>query len=179
MQCQGFSDIGYPPEDVLMEIILTQPETLMSKAPIAQQVEQDHRRLRMHETALEAEVNRMVSPTEFAQWRTRFLRQLRDFQYRLLQHFDLEEDGGFMADLVGHVPRMSDKIDALEAEHAELLDTLESIIADLKRADSLSQWENAKLKVRISSLLKALRKHEAAECALIQEAYYQDIGVAD
>lgn len=151
----------------------------MSKAPIAHQVEQDHQRLRMQESALEAELSKDVQASTFDDWRLRFLKQLREFQYRLLRHFDLEEDGGFMADLVAHVPRMSDKIDALEAEHVELLARLESIIADVKRVDNLSQWENVALKARIISLLRALRQHEATECALIQEAYYQDIGVAE
>lgn len=151
----------------------------MSNKEIARLVEEDHKRLRAQEAALESELKRDLTSADFQEWRRALLRELRDFQYHLLKHFDLEEDGGFMADLIAHVPRMSGPIAALEEEHVELIAVLDAIVSEFKRIESLSQWRVSDLPSRIMSLLGALREHEAAECSLIQEAYYQDIGVAD
>jgi hypothetical protein len=151
----------------------------MSNPEIARLIEEDHQRLRAHKAALAAAVSQPVAAADFPEWRRTFLRDLRDFQNRLLQHFDLEEDGGFMADLIAHTPRMAGQAATLEEEHEEIVRVLDGIVSDVKRIASQSEWVDAGLRSRMDSFLMALKEHEAAECSLIQEVYYQDIGVAD
>lgn len=50
-----------------------------------------------------------ITAEEFQHWRLEFLWQLRDFKNSLPKHFDLDEEGGFMRDILKVAPHTEKK----------------------------------------------------------------------
>ncbi len=153
---------------------MSDPKTAMAEA-----IEQDHARLKRLMTALADAAAGDVAPWSFSNWKLDLLLQLRDFQGQLLKHFDLEEAGGFMAGILSVAPHQARQVEQLEAEHRRILADLDGLLAALKQAEDAPAAFLPEGRRRLGALLALIRAHEAAECALIQEVYYQDYGVKD
>lgn len=142
-------------------------------------VEADHARLKTIMANLAASADEHVAVEELEAWRRRFLRALRQFQSRLLMHFDLEEDGGFFNGVLRVAPQNYHRIRALEAEHPKIIRELDHLIGFVKNPMRGPERVLPEIRFRLHRLIEMIRVHEAAECALIQDAYYQDYGVGD
>ncbi len=143
---------------------------------IAHRIEEEHANLRL----LMASVSKsFASPPvdDFVDWKLELVWELRDFRNVLVKHFDLEEDGGFMADVVDTAPHEKRKVDQLHSEHDEFLEELESITAALKLMYEPSGMHL--LGERLSKLNSGLHDHEALERDLIGFVYSQDLGLGD
>lgn len=146
---------------------------------LASRVQEEHERLEGLILEIREEIGRPVNSERFADWRLEFVWKIRDFQNELTKHFDLEEDGGFMADVMKRAPRFSPRVVILEAEHFEACRRLDDIISELKL---LTKYDNTRwdeVSDDIMALFDLLERHEAAERDLILEVYFQDIGVGD
>lgn len=146
---------------------------------IASSIEADHARLKALMAELADEVNAEVTAPEFAAWKVAFLWRLRDFENQLLKHFDLEEDGGFMTDLLRLKPQWAARIAQLGDEHAQIRTRLDVLIGHLKATRDLGSFSAPGFRREVHDLLDLIRAHEALECELIQSAYYQVYGAGD
>lgn len=146
------------------------------KPAIADRVEEEHATLRTLMDNLATTFARPPSG-EFGDWKLDRVWQLRDFRNVLVKHFDLEEDGGFMGDVIAKAPQERRRVDMLEAEHGEFLDELDGITGDLKRMVDLSSLPS--VRDRLSGLVSKLHDHEASERDLMYTVYFRDIGVGD
>ncbi len=146
------------------------------KAAIADRVEEEHATLR---TLMDNVLDAFARPPskEFADWKLELVWQLRDFRNVLVKHFDLEEDGGFMGDVIAKAPQEKRRVDMLEAEHGEFLDELDGITGELKRMADVSTLPS--VRDRLSGLVNKLHDHEASERDLMYSVYFRDIGVGD
>ena len=142
-------------------------------------VEAEHEHIKETMTLLADELARDVEPADFPQWKLTYLWRLRDFQAMLLKHFDLEEEGGFTTDLLRLAPHRANQIRQVEAEHRKIMALLTQLTGLLKRMDRLTDVRMARLRDQLQDLVALIRTHEAAECELIQAAYYEDFGVGD
>ena len=143
-------------------------------------VEEDHARIKeLMQELTSATAPPETPPDDFRRWRLSLLRQLRDFQHVLLNHFDLEEVGGFTEDLRTRAPRLGARIDQIADDHDAILRRLGAIIDGLKSLDQFREDEVDDLFESIRALVTYLRTHEAMESALLQDAYYRDVGVGD
>lgn len=92
----------------------------------------------------------------------------------LREHFALEEDDGYLHEVVGQRPDLQSRADRLQRQHGLLLAEGEALIRQLLGArvphDTLA---------RLVRLLEALRRHEIAEHDLFQEAFLDDLGSGD
>ena len=91
----------------------------------------------------------------------------------LVQHFAAEEEDGYFADLRQDRPHLETRIEALRLQHAPLL-----VLSDrtLKRAPHANV---PTIREDVRTLMDALRRHEAGERAILQDAVLLDIGVGD
>ena len=143
---------------------------------ITVRVEDEHEALNRDLKNIKAEMNCEVTEEEFHGWKRNFVRLLRNYRNVLLNHHGSEEDGGFMSELVSSAPRISGKVEKLQAEHGQFIRRLDDIIGDLKVMDNIEQARMNNICERLKQLVKDLFAHEDAEKELINKVYYEDIG---
>ena len=148
------------------------------RSTIANRIEEEHASLRELMKSVSESVNRDPSG-DFGEWKLELIWTLRDFQNELVKHFDLEEDGGFMDDVIRRAPQESKKAEVLEMEHRDFLDELDAITDILKKMSKENQSDLPKVRERVHAVIEKLHEHEASERDLIYRVYFQDIGVGD
>jgi len=149
------------------------------KSKFVKKVEEGHENLKKEMNNIQNEMSAEIPRETFKEWQLEFTWRLRDFRNELLKHFELEEHGGFTEEIIEVAPQYHKRIKQLENEHQEIINTLDTIIEDVKklRAHEVDQFDG--IKNRLHDLLSAINTHEASERELIQDAYLQDFGAAD
>ncbi len=105
-------------------------------------------------------------------------RLVRDVAERLNAHFEDEERVGFVSHAADVAPRLSRRAESLVEEHEGFRADLAELAAEVRASgDSAQRWAEVESSAR--SLADALRRHEAAEAELIQEALLLDVGAGD
>jgi hypothetical protein len=146
---------------------------------MAIQIENDHKALHASLDALSTAFDKMPADDAFFGWKLKMLWQLRDFHNQLQKHFDLEEHGGYNAELTRMAPQLLPQIEHLEEDHLKISSDLCHIVDVLKGIYRVDSAKMSRVGDRTKELIQFIRDHEAAEHAIIQEAYYQDYGVGD
>lgn len=147
-----------------------------NKFDIAIQIEKDHIHLNQQLGELKIAVLKEVSSEKFGSWRLEFIWQLRDFKSDLLKHFDREENGGFMKDVLKVEPFAEHKIRLLKAEHEQIIRNLDEILTVLNNMHEKDSQRLNKIKLELNDLVTTLYQHEIEENNLIQKAYYREYG---
>ena len=146
---------------------------------VAARVEAEHESLKRTMSTLENEIKQEISSEDFSVWKLEFMGKLRDFQSSLLKHFDLEEEGDFMEEILSIAPQFRDRIERLEEEHTEIISDLNGILADLKKFSDRDFPQLVGIRKRVGEIFTTLHSHEAAERELMQDVYLQDHGPVD
>lgn len=146
------------------------------KTEVAEKIAKDHESIRRYIGALNLLEMSEVDAKEFFDWKLEFIWQLRDFKNRLLKHFDLEEEGGFMEDIVKVAPHLSRKVSGLKVEHDQILMSLDEILFKLKRMKKKNDTELEQVQFELNDVITSLRDHENEENILMQQAYYREFG---
>jgi hemerythrin-like domain-containing protein len=148
----------------------------LKKSDVASQIEKEHECIKRDMGDIKMAIMEEVSPKNFPDWRLEFIWRLRDFKNHLLKHFELEEDGGFMAEILSESPEAMNQVKKLEAEHGQIVSELDAILADLKKIHEKEMPKLEDIRSRVIQLMTTIRNHEAAENELIQTVYYQEYG---
>jgi hypothetical protein len=148
----------------------------MTNVSILEQTRRDHELLNEELGKLKIIIWQEVSEKDFSDWRLDCLWQLRDFQNCLLKHFDLEEEGGFMADVLRRASHEERKLVELKAEHKQILALLEEILGSLKDVSAKDVAQLQHIRARANELIQILREHENEEHRLLQRTYYREYG---
>ncbi|RMD63612.1 hypothetical protein D6833_05450 [Candidatus Parcubacteria bacterium] len=146
------------------------------KKQVAMQLTEDHENINKNMGRLKTAVRKKVAPEEFLAWRLAFLWELRDFNNRLLKHFDLEEEGGFMNDVLAISPQSERKVAELKKEHEAIIEDLSGLIARLKKMTEHDRGNIEQLRSDLDDLICNLHRHENEEHILMQRAYYREYG---
>ena len=96
---------------------------------------------------------------------------------RTTGHFHDEEAYGLFEDLTRRSPQEAATVRALQAEHAQLLVSLEQLRAQVGGALTRDGWEQ--LEHGFREFANALCHHEARENQLLIDAYESDLGTQD
>lgn len=148
----------------------------LKKSDIAVQIEKEHECIKRDMGDIKDAVMKEVTDQDFSNWRLEFIWRLRDFRTHLLKHFDLEEEGGFMNEILSEAPQAMTQVKKLEAEHEQILARLDGILADLKALEVRDVSKLEDIRNRVIQLISTIRGHEEAENNLIQTVYYQEYG---
>jgi hemerythrin len=97
---------------------------------------------------------------------------------QLESHFAHEETGGYFEGIREAAPHLSNRLTALEHEHAQFLSLIDQMRARALSHEAADVWRKD-----CDRLFREFREsflaHEAEEHDLMQEAYSQDIGDKD
>lgn len=143
---------------------------------VALRVEQDHQNIDQDIAALKMFLMKEAAPEDFGDWRLELIWQLRDFKNRLLRHFDLEEDGGFMAEVLHVAPQSERKITELKEEHDQIVMNLNEILQQLKNMEEKDSLNLENIRLGFNRIMATLREHENQEHILMQRAYLREYG---
>ena len=134
-------------------------------------VKQDHADLGRLVTKLRGALDEGKDTSALA----KLLAEMRD---ELVEHFRLEEDGGYLDDAVAYAPRLTGQAKYLLEQHKELLQLI-SGLCDAVPLDGPSNINWEQVQAKGDHFVKTLLDHERGENMLVQEAYEQDIGSQD
>lgn len=151
----------------------------LKESEIAGKIREEHERIKGEMNKIRQMIRAHVSREGFAKWRMDLLWLLRDFQNTLRKHFDLEEEGGFMADVVKVAPQHLGVVRRLESEHEKMMASLDEISESLKNQNEKDDLKLEEVRRRIGEFFALLESHEAAEGDLMETTYLQDEGMAD
>lgn len=108
-------------------------------------------------------------------WFSNLHDELISFRTHLQRHFVLEEESGFLDDMVNQMPHAAEKVETLRKEHGLILAAIDELICTSDSATA----RFGELCCRIHYAISIVKRHEADEHVLIQTAYGQDLGAAD
>ena len=112
-------------------------------------------------------------------WSTEVTSRLVKLHDALYRHFQEEEDGGMMEELMEAHPRATGAVEELVHDHERILKDLRRCTTGaMEYADGVEP-SNPKLRRRIVEILDCLHKHEVEETDLIQRLEYEMVGAAD
>ena len=146
------------------------------KTDVAIQVEKEHECIQRDMRRIGEEVMKDVSFEDFPDWRLEFLWRLRDFRLHILKHIDLEEEGGFMHEILEEAPEVINAVKKLEKEHDEIVRIMDEILDLLKHMEFKNDAKIAIIREHVLGMIAAIHQHEDEESELIQKAYYQVYG---
>jgi hemerythrin len=110
-------------------------------------------------------------------------RLILEIVHRVCGHFWHEEKDGYMRPVIEAAPQLAHAAEELRAQHAHLLDELESLrqLVESPASATSGKPEQARLKLRdaYQQFLRHYMAHEAAEDALMQEAFQSDVAAGD
>ncbi|MBI3464927.1 MAG: hypothetical protein HY000_18005 [Planctomycetes bacterium] len=136
---------------------------------VALAVQAEHRQLhqRLHD------IERLLTSDEI--WEeslNRLLGDLRALRRQLAEHFEREENGGFLDEAVALAPRFSHDARRLMRDHSSFLAELDGII---RFAEKAAASEATELRERTLDLFHALRLHEAGEERILQQMFPSEV----
>ena len=94
--------------------------------------------------------------------------RIRELRVHLAEHFDLEEQGGYLAGAIQRAPQLAEQAEHLKRQHQQILDTLDTYNSRLQACgESYQCWKD--VLVDIEQFLDLLHDHESSEAAIIVE----------
>ena len=112
-------------------------------------------------------------------WSTRLTGRLMKLHDALYRHFQEEEDGGMMEELMEAHPRATGAVESLVHDHERILRHLRRCTTGaMEYADGVEP-RNPRLRRTIVVILDCLHQHEVEETDLIQRLEYEMVGAAD
>jgi hypothetical protein len=101
--------------------------------------------------------------------------RLAHIQTDLAEHFQFEEEGGYMASVLREEPHFGPVAEKLLAEHTQLAQALDALIREVGAAPTVQDTTREKIR----SWVGRVRHHEASENHLVLEAYYSSGATGD
>lgn len=101
---------------------------------------------------------------------------IKSFQRHLERVISIEEEGGYMAEVVDAKPHFENRIDQLAGDHARFRVRLRRFISEL---NDVNEWEEPRFDQvcgDLKSLLEDVDRHDLAEIELLQESLLMDDG---
>jgi hypothetical protein len=93
----------------------------------------------------------------------------------ILEHFRFEEQNGYLDAVRQREPRLERIIQQLAEEHRQLTQALDTLLGEAQAAVNLGE----SLRQDIRAWVESVRRHEARENDLVQDAFNLDIGAED
>jgi len=93
----------------------------------------------------------------------------------ITEHFRFEEQNGYMDAVLAREPNLARTVESLREEHRQLAQELEGLI---ERTMTGRPMEDA-FRDQVRSWLESVRRHEARENTLVQDAFNVDFGAQD
>ncbi len=135
------------------------------------------RRVALHGAMMDLDAS-LASPSGRATWATNVRRDVRELQRALAGHIsEVEGPDGIMSRIVADAPRLSDRVEALRAEHDPLAAQVEAIAARIEALEHAPDEDEAdEVRDATLGLLGALARHRHRGADLVYDAFDIEIG---
>lgn len=101
-----------------------------------------------------------------------------DFRRELAEHFEREEQGGYMAEALAAAPQLAGRAELLCRQHDELAKELDRLFGSVQFArPHTAEWQ--RLAGELFALAGGIERHEMAESELVADALLDDVGAVD
>lgn len=158
--------------------MLTSTRTVTVNAAFLQDVKEDN----IHLQNLLATAAKILDPRKSVDIKPRALAELfEQIRDQLATHFSLEEAFGYFEDAIEVAPRLSEKAIELRGQHETLQVSISTLADDAFRNLAVpgGTAEIPRLLNRFRNFCGTLKRHEDAECELILDALYEELGAGD
>ncbi len=142
-----------------------------------ERMDAEHRQLSRAIQDLRALARGATPANGLSVWRDEMQQSLRSFKSIVHEHFEHEEEGGFLRDVLREVPNSQREVRGLRREHKDIEKTLDDVLLDLGKLESTADTE--RINQRIEAVTLRLVNHETNEQHLVQRAYYREYGAGD
>lgn len=105
--------------------------------------------------------------------RSRLVEEIEQVRRHVFSHFDFEEAGGYLSEVVERDPNRQPLVESLQQQHDELRQSLDELLA------ATAELTLQELKSAIRSWIQHLLSHEARENRLVIETFDFDVGPGD
>jgi hemerythrin-like domain-containing protein len=112
-------------------------------------------------------------------WARRLCSELSSFRSHIQRHTVLEEDGGFMVEVVTLMPQATKQVEKLRCEHEQILRTIDELIHDCNKMASGAGLPLPEFRQSVYRAFAFIRRHESEENEMIQRVFYHEVAVAD
>ena len=101
---------------------------------------------------------------------------LRSYLRHLQRLLDLEEQGGYLEDLVESRPNLQERVEKLRAEHEQIRESIRNFSATIDNSDAWvgDHFDGSCDSIRV--LLEEVDNHDRQEIALLQDSMLTDVG---
>jgi hemerythrin-like domain-containing protein len=149
------------------------PTLKNSTAPIACM---EHQVLEHIKQALRVTINWQAPAVSMPRKLSSLQFTIKSFHRHLDRVISIEEEGGYMADVLSAKPYLQDRIDHMSEEHAQFRVRLRQLIPEL---NAINEWEEPRFEQicnDLRDLLDDVDRHDAREVDLLQESLIIDEG---
>jgi hemerythrin-like domain-containing protein len=102
-------------------------------------------------------------------------RYLSELRAHVAQHFQCEEEGGYMAAVLQRKPQSERAVQRLLGEHRPLVEVLDVLVREVEGAEQIDNG----FRSRVAEWAELLRRHETEENVLVEDAFNRDFGTED
>jgi hemerythrin-like domain-containing protein len=113
------------------------------------------------------------------EWGSSLLENLSSLREHLEKHFEFEEMGGFMEEVMKALPNISPQVESLRRDHQILAFEINDLYRRAERLILNSGPTSREIGEDIKHFLHSLHKHERKENELILRVFLDDVGMID
>jgi len=118
-------------------------------------------------------------PDRDGRWLADLQEKLPLLAQTLREHFEEEQQEYMYRELPVEAPRFASRLRKLEAEHGQILETIQGIIEGSESLQQVEIPEAREFNARVQLLVATIRRHEAEENEILVNKYWNDVGVGD
>jgi hemerythrin-like domain-containing protein len=146
---------------------------------IANQLKKEHSRIDVIVRKIEKLVASIKPQRRALEWSSSLLENLSSLREHLEKHFEFEESGGFMEEVMKALPNMSPQVEALHRDHEILTYEINDLYRRAERLILDNGPTTREIGEDIRHFLHSLREHERKENALVLRVFLDDVGMID
>jgi hypothetical protein len=144
--------------------------------PIGGHIQRQHHELQKLVRTIGRLLSHHPEETTLGSFMGRARELMEELRRNLADHFAQEEEGGYMEEAVGRVPRLGPCVAMLEKQQPELLTDIDRTIAIAgAQPTTHEQWKQ--IGADFGRFARALLKHEDIENRILQEGFNDDLGL--
>lgn len=101
---------------------------------------------------------------------------MKSFQRHFDRMISIEEEGGYMHEVMAMKPYLQNRIEQLERDHSQLRQRLKKVVSEL---NDIKEWEEPRFEQACKALhefLDDVDRHDLSEVELLQESLLMDDG---
>jgi hypothetical protein len=104
---------------------------------------------------------------------------IQSFQRHLDRVMSIEEEGGYMHDVLNVKPNLQCQVECLANDHAHFRVRMRKLLPELSSLNDWNDWDDARLEDAcncVRALLDDVDRHDAREIELLEESLWTDDG---